>query len=268
MQLPQLPIHTACTLCPLHQTAKHVGIPGRWIPNTLPPSPGTPAVVFLGRNPDKTDNDWGEAFFGTRGKLLINGYIKGSGLDRLASCYVLLPVRCFTPNDATPNWKRNVKPCFPYTLSDLQEIFSCHTQSTCPDRDLNENKNCEVSTKWPSSQEQPVGLISGYGALRAAIVCLGGVASQAFVGLALAESRPDNQTESFRNNGREVEWCGFSLFLVHTYHPNYYLRTPSCATAIEDHMQMLVDWINGKIVVPSEPKLVRPRMPNIPTFPN
>ncbi len=260
MQLPQLPIHTACTLCPLHQTAKHVGIPGRWIPNTLPPSPGTPAVVFLGRNPDKTDNDWGEAFFGTRGKLLINGYIKGSGLDRLASCYVLLPVRCFTPNDATPNWKRNVKPCFPYTLSDLQEIFSCHHSLQ------------QVAILGEENTPLPISPISSLGiskdTTKRAIVCLGGVASQAFVGLALAESRPDNQTESFRNNGREVEWCGFSLFLVHTYHPNYYLRTPSCATAIEDHMQMLVDWINGKIVVPSEPKLVRPRMPNIPTFPN
>lgn len=261
MQLPQLPIHTACTLCPLHQTAKHVGIPGRWIPNTLPPSPGTPAVVFLGRNPDKTDNDWGEAFFGTRGKLLINGYIKGSGLDRLASCYALHTSRCFTPTDTPPNWKRHVKPCFPYTLSDLMEIFSCHAASPAPAVGIGASATPPLTLGIPC-------VLPAKKSGKLAVVCLGGVASQAFVGLALAEPRPDNQTESFRNNGREVEWCGFSLFLVHTYHPNYYLRTPSCATAIEDHMQMLVDWINGKIVVPSEPKLVRPRMPNIPTFPN
>lgn len=245
--LPQLAARPTCKACPLHQTAKNVGVRGVWLEGSLPPGPGVPAIIMLGRNPGKNENEQGIPFVGRSGAILRNGYMGGpTPLPSLGSVYLLNTVRCFTVADAEPNWSKHVKPCWHHTLEDLTEILRCHSPVAAP-----------ASSTQSSS-------VPG---VKTAVVCLGGLASQAFVALGLGEPKPKSQAECFRNNGREVQLTLGSdsrphkVFLLHTYHPAFYLRNPNAGVSIQEHLQMLIDWLQGKLVAFSKPTIVPPFSP-------
>lgn len=259
LSLPQLPAREDCRACPLHETAKHVGVRGVWLEGSLPPGPGVPAVIMLGRNPGRNENEQGIPFVGRSGGVLRNGYLGGSTpIPSLASVYLLNAVRCFTVADAEPNWSKHVKPCWAHTQTDLKEITKCHVATSADNQKHPITEACLPSTVNPSSY--PISVFSPL-CMKLSIVCLGGLASQAFVSLGLGEAKPKSQAEAFRNNAREVKYGGWDVFLLHTYHPAFYLRNPNAGAAIQDHMLLLIDWLQGKLVAPSEPTIVPPRLP-------
>ena len=281
--LPQLPPRPTCKACPLHETAKNVGVRGVWLEGSLPPGPGVPVVVMLGRNPGKNENEQGIPFVGRSGAILRNGYMGGpTPLPSLASVYLLNTVRCFTVADAEPNWSKHVKPCWHHTASDLTEIIRCHTppvmklsataagggltstvsiSPATPNGESTLISAKSVSTHLPKSER----LVSS--PPKISVVCLGGLASQAFVALGLGEPKPKSQAECFRNNAREVQLTLGSdsrphkVFLLHTYHPAFYLRNPNAGVSIQEHLQMLIDWLQGKLVAFSKPTIVPPFAP-------
>lgn len=277
LSLPTLPSRPTCTACPLHLTAKSVGVPSIWLPTSLPPGEG-PIVIMLGRNPGRQENDANEPFVGKSGAILKKGYIASSGLDKLATIYLFNTVRCFTPADKEPAWATHVRKCFPHTLEDLRTVF---TRPSLP---------FASNSTLPKSLGVPTPLTSTSGCSRTAtpssprklsVVCLGGMASRAFVALALGEKPPKSQAEAFRNNARVVSLSSppatsvpsgdpaptvnrsttSDLFLLHTYHPSYYLRNPNCGQSIQEHTTLLTDWLQDRLVTPSRPILVKPYAP-------
>lgn len=273
LQLPVLPSRPACTGCDLHKTARHVGTPAIRLPDSLPPTPTNPVVIMLGRNPGRMENEANEPFVGKSGNVLRNGYCGGpTPLKALATIYLFNTVRCFTPADAEPNWGKHTKPCFPHTLTDIEEVLRCHSRP-CESRGIGPLPLSIDSP--PIASIEPAGSVDSQNSSSSisliptaqtptrpsAVVCLGGMAGQAFVHLGLGETRPKSLAESLRNNGRLVEWRGWPLFLCHTYHPSAYLRNRNHGPAIECHIQMLVDWLQDKLVAPSSPNIVPPRGP-------
>jgi uracil-DNA glycosylase len=217
-------------------------------------------VVLLGRNPGNNEDKQNRPFIGRSGKALRLGYLAATEQNpsplSLASIYYFNTVRCFTVADAEPNWKNHVKPCWPHTTTDLHEIIKCHKPTAV-------SLVSGISTVSVEPVPMPMTSMTKSTALsmRVAVVCLGKLASQAFVGLALHEPKPKSQGECFRNNAREVVWEGNKLFLLHTYHPAYYLRNPNSGQAIQSHMLMLTDWLRGNLAAPSQPRLIPPRPP-------
>lgn len=273
MRLPILLDRKDCTLCPLHQTARSVGVrgvreyglPPTWadtgLPvelrsrNSLTPGPGVPAVIFIGRNPNRLDDAQNFPFSGKPGAILRNGFVVGSNLPSLASVYYLNTVRCATTADANPNFKTHIKPCFPHLLADLKEIIQCHAPPKTPL--LNGPIPSGISEAGTNLSE-----VLGSQVTKLAVVCLGGLASQAFLQLAVGEKKPDSQSEAFRNNAREVKWEGHNIFLLHTYHPAYCLRNPNCGQTVDEHMTVLTSWLKGELVAPSKPRFAKVRFPS------
>lgn len=121
MNLPLLGPDPSCTLCDLHSQARNVGIPTRHLPTSLPTSPTTPHVLFLGRNPGYFEDIGGECFVGKSGEILREGYIKPLRLDSLACILLSNVCRCYTTDDAPPSISRHIRPCFEaHTLSELR----------------------------------------------------------------------------------------------------------------------------------------------------
>lgn len=119
MPLPVLPSHPACTLCPLSSAGiLHPGIAGRHVPESLPPSPTTPLIYFLGQNPGHNEDRANSPFVGASGRLVTEGMILPLSLHTLASIYLSNAVRCHTHDNAKPTAKSQ-KACFPHTLAEL-----------------------------------------------------------------------------------------------------------------------------------------------------
>jgi uracil-DNA glycosylase len=261
MNLPVLPSRPSCTLCPLHQSAKSVGTPAIWLPTSLPPSPTTPIVVMLGRNPGRNENEKNEPFVGRSGKVLREGYLGGPDpIYRRATVYLFNTVRCYTPADAVPNWGTHTKPCFPHTLTDLEEVLCFGSARSTPSISGSSGDTGLSETPAIRMGSPPSDTLS-IEPSRVALVCLGGLASQAFVNLALGEKRPKSQREALADNGREVVWEGHNIFLIHTFHPSYVLRSPNSMHAVAEHMELLLAWLKGEMVAPSQPVIVPPFYP-------
>jgi uracil-DNA glycosylase len=125
------PSLSACTECDLHCqqsledgtviVPNSVGIPTRYLEDSLPPSEVTDAVVYVGRNPGFNEDQDGTCFVGESGRLLMRVYIDGIHVRRRASVYCTNAVRCYTARNDPPK-ARHYKACLDFTLGDLRPI--------------------------------------------------------------------------------------------------------------------------------------------------
>ena len=224
MDLPQFPRHSTCTLCSLHTVAKSIGIPTTYLPSSLPPSPSTPAVVFLGMNPGFQEDQAGEPFIGPSGQLLRGPYIQGISLESRASVFLTNTARCFHVEGDNPP-ARCFKACFPHTLADLR-LLSPHCSELI-------------------------------------VVCLGANAASNLhfflgvpkVNLASALSLQGHQYPL-------PPLPSTSLVRVFTtFHPAYVLRERKRIHAVADHLQILSSHLSGLSPSPSRPSFIPPRPP-------
>lgn len=122
MNLPVLPSRPDCTLCDLHPHAQTPGMATLYDTDSLPPSPDTPAVVFIGKSPSFFEEKKNEPFAGPSGVVTRRVYRDGISLTTRASVYYTNAVRCRTgPGDPDPKQKQ-MKACRSHLVSDLTAI--------------------------------------------------------------------------------------------------------------------------------------------------
>lgn len=250
MDLPQFPARPYCTICDLHESAKHPGIATIY-ERSLAPTPLTPAVIFIGQNPGYDEDIFNEPFVGRSGVQIRGGtlrkmgnrieacrpsdahavtipngaYIDGIGLRSLASIYLTNIVRCTTLRNATPTASQ-CKSCFPYTRIDIETIMQTH---------------------------------------HSAPVCLLFISAPAVAAVYKhLFKRKVNQNQSFTLNGTSIlhPTLRRPLHLFSTYHPAYELRNHNARIAIQNHLLLLRDFLLGKKPLSTTPTIITPRGPS------
>ena len=109
-----------CTACDLHKYAKNPGVPGVFLPESLPLSPTTPVVAVLGMNPGFQEDRSNEPFVGPSGKMLKEIYLPA--IIPHATVLLLNTARCYTPAAAPPK-PRHFRCCFPkFSALDLTTV--------------------------------------------------------------------------------------------------------------------------------------------------
>lgn len=222
-RLPTLPARPDCQACSLHTDATHVGVPSIHLPTSLPPSPTTPVVLFLGRNPGFNEDQQNEPFVGKSGRLLREAYVPGVALQSSASIYLLNAVRCYTV-DNTPPKATHYKACLPYTTADIDSILAVHSETS-----------------------------------KAAAVALG--ADAALYLHYTYRGNKAKQKDAFAANGVPSTLLTTRLSLYATYHPAYLLRNPNYFQTVSDHMQLVADYINDITPTSTKPTLTESRPP-------
>ena len=231
MKLPLLPEHRECEECELHEDARNPGIGTRRVKVSLDPAPDVPAVLFLGQNPGFEEDFKGQAFVGKSGKVLTTAYVGGSGVLPRASVYLSNGVRCFTVGNATPNL-RHYKACMSYTIDDLQSIAEVHNQA----------KLIVVATGGPACNAIHRYVLDRKGNLSLAKAFL---SNGTVCRLPSSDTFPD----------------GYPFTFFVTFHPAYILRDRKHIHAVQSHMQLVVDCLDGVLAEPSDPELVDPYPP-------
>jgi DNA polymerase len=190
---------------------------------SLVPSSENSAVLFIGQNPGREEDDGGQPFIGASGKRLREAYVKGSGINELASVYLTNAVRCHTYQNAPPAL-RHCKACAPYLGEDILRA--------------SENQHLLVC-------------------------CLGKHAVTTFHKYFLGTSGGLSLQDSFRMNGEQVYHPDVGhLTVFATYHPAYVMRNPKTIHTVHSHMQLIIDCLEGTMAVPSKPNIVPVRLPH------
>jgi len=235
--------HPECTLCPLYATVvKHVGIPTVHLPSSTP-SPTTPAIIFIGMNPGYHEDVNNEPFFPmldprdgrpNSGYLFRNVYLTPMGWADTCSLYCTNIVRC-GPMPKPP--AKSAVACFPYLLADIDDIFQAHHDA------------------------------------KIAVCLLGEYAAthffQRFVGLkrmTLTEARDLNGNEYYRQyhlTNRDGDSLDMSIAygVFTTFHPAAVLREEKYIVPVEEHLELLDDYLEGTMATPSDPTFIPPRAP-------
>lgn len=125
LPLPLFPPRPDCTLCPLHTRCRSPGIALHLLPESLPPSIHTPAVLFIGQNPGFNEDRLATPFVGATGRFLRTIYIPGIHLTRLATIYVTNTARCYHRDGDGPA-PSHYKACRSYLLPDLHTLSALH----------------------------------------------------------------------------------------------------------------------------------------------
>lgn len=224
LSLSQFPSRPSCTLCALHEHASRgrAGIPTVHHPQSLPPAPETPVVVFVGQNPGFHEDREGVPFVGPSGRIVRLAFSAGARLLPLASIYLTNTARCYTPADSPPK-SRHYSTCAPFLLEDLGEIAMLH------------------------------------GDTKLAIVALGAPAAFHLWKLAGAK-KGVKLSEAFRRNGRPIPIPGAWHFFS-TFHPAAIIRNHNLIHAAQDHLRLVHDFLTGTLATPSKPTFIPPRLP-------
>jgi uracil-DNA glycosylase family 4 len=199
--------------------AKHVGIPMEWMPESLPPLPQNPAVVVLGQNPGKEENDKGRNFIHRIGKwgasagaTLRDSYLAGISLYERACIYLVNGARC-GPDSVSTTGPYNT--CLPLHLpSDLSLITTNH------------------------APKELVILVVSAPALRALFL--------------EATGTPMKQGDYWSKQGTRIKIPNVSPdpAVFSTFHPAYVGRFPALIFSVEKHLEKLSDFLEGKKIKP------------------
>lgn len=222
MNLPLFPADSSCTLCPLHTQAKSVGVPTRHYEDSLPLSPEVPLIIFLGRNPGFNEDQEGTCFIGRSGEMLCNGYIQPLSIHTRACIYFTNTVRCYTTDNAPPNYKNHIVPCIHHLIYDLRTLWQDHT-----------------GPKF--------------------LVPLGDQACEAVYRLLLSRKK-ETMKNIFSSNGTPYTFDNHTFKLVASYHPAAVLRDSTFAYVVDQHMQLLDVLLRDGKIPTSEP-LIKPARP-------
>lgn len=226
--LPQFPSRPTCTLCDLSQQTLpngHNGVPTALFPDSLPPSPSTPSVVFVGMNPGRDECLANTPFIGPSGRVVRTAFIPGTSLHTLSTIYFSNIARCYSPTLAGKNTIADIhyRACRPFLLPDLLQI---------PGRPLH---------------------LVALGADPVRHIC------------ALAGLGKKSQTWAFSHQGEVLSFAPTLTFrLWSTYHPAALLRTRSLVLTSELHLNLLSSFLRGLTPSPTRPEIIPCRLPHPP----
>lgn len=230
--LQQFPRNRSCEACNLHTEANEVCIPTIWLPTSLPPTPTTRALFVLGQNPGYWEDERGEPFIGDSGKILREAYLDASFnvcAERPADRAALRHRETIYLSNAArcgPNSCKREGPyntCLPlYTIPDLTQICTLHTDVTI----------LVVSAPAVTALFKWAGI------------------------------KGVNQRDSFNNQMRPITINGMKVPVASTYHPAAVMRFPNYALAVNDHLQLLCNHLDGLSPKPQLPTLTPIRKPN------
>lgn len=231
----------ACTLCPLHTEATSVCVPSvllspstdKYGPDSLPPSPSTPAVVIIGQNPGSEEDaenhpfiprTWTDKLTGERrfsaGHLLRNVYIPGISLHTRATIYLTNSVRCG-----------------PASITHAKPHNTCFRAYTAPD----------LLSIAPLSASPLILLFCSAPAVRAF--------------WSWATGKGISQDDSFDRQAHLLDTPFGGAITFSTYHPAAVIRRHKLIHAVRDHLDLLSNYLDGTLPAPSTPNIVQPRRP-------
>ena len=228
MNLPiRMENNPACTDCELHEGIKSVCVPTVIYPDSNQDSNNI--VVFIGQNPGFQEDQKNEPFIGRSGEMVKKAYIGGCSIQDKAVIYLTNGVRCHTISNETPK-PRHYRSCVPYTTRDLHYLVN----------------------QWYHQENKG----------RFIVVTLGAPATSSFYKDVLDEKKV-SLTEAFNRNGKSFMWDVFKreIFVFSTYHPAAVMRNNNYINAVESHMQLVSDCLDGTMAEPSEPDIVPTRSP-------
>lgn len=248
---PIFPTHHTCIKCRLNAfeatpgskeiicnpSLRNPGLPTLYLRNSLSPSPTTPAIVFVGRNPTAHEDNTGEVYTGLSG-LILRGdstrkgtYIDGINLRSRASIYLTNICRCASFDDADVPKDKELTACLPYLLTDLSTIRAAH------------NGN---GTKL--------------------ILCtLGAEAAGQFTKLTIGRKHSMNECFALSATKWEIptsppsNWTFFSF-----WQPAYLDLNKRLIHSLSDHLQILSDFLDDLLPPITQPNIVAPFPP--PSF--
>jgi uracil-DNA glycosylase family 4 len=218
---------SSCTKCELHEGIKSVCIPTIWYPGSQRLLDELRNIIlFIGQNPGHWEDQKDEPFIGKSGELVKKVYVGGCSLQHKASVYLANGVRCHTQSNETPK-QRHYKECSNFLTLDMQKF-----------RLLNPDKFI--------------------------VVTLGAPATTSFYANHVPSLIPKGKkkvslTDSFSLNGGFHE--GWGCYVFSTYHPAAVLRNNNYINAVESHMQLVSDCLDGTMAEPSDPLIVPTRSP-------
>jgi len=274
MKLSLLPQQTNCAGCELHEHVAPTSVGIGTI--SLTPDPSLPALVFIGQNPGWYESQCAQPFVSKSGVMVRGGWWptrakeqslmlaastfapnvspeylhrnnllglprdalpsrfssevewqEGSYIDELSfrtrsSIFLTNAIRCWTLDNSTP-LTRHIRPCSSYLLTDLTSIIASHPRTAL--------------------------ILLGYTAVRAIYDYI-------------AHIKGIRQLTAFSRNGETLHLpCG-PCTIFSTYHPAYLLRNPNVAASVQDHLQLVSDWLDNITVTESTPTLITPRVPS------
>ena len=177
---------------------------------SIPPCPVSRAVLIVGEAPGAQEDLKDQPFVGPSGHILRKLYIDFFKLDEKADVYCGNAVRCRPPGNRTPN-KTQMKACHGFLLADVMRL----------------------------QQEYDEVLV----------LVVGGPAARTVWNTSLKEA--------FLKQGDFTTWVPLNLEkgpmppkpcrVFSTYHPAFVQREPSSGLTVKRHLQILEDYLDGKL---------------------
>ena len=113
--------HSECQLCPLHESAKHPGLPSKVLyQQTELPKPKDIAILFVGKSPNFWEDKRKEIFVGYAGKLL-DKMVLSSELYNYADIFLANACRCRPPQGGDVS-QSQVRTCREYLQVDVAKL--------------------------------------------------------------------------------------------------------------------------------------------------
>lgn len=221
--------HASCELCPLYNEAPTtVGVPGVRCLDSQPPASTQPAFVVIGQNPGRHEDEQAVPFVGQTGSDLHRVILRFLGVKDEFTVYLLNAYRCFHQTGSPkPTY---VTRCSPHLQRDLQSISDVHW---------------ETDHLFILCLGQPA-----WGSIARLLGLPAGLESYLFA----HQGTPCPIT---RTTGATSRWWIFG-----TYHPAFIMRKRSAILAMQDHLRLLRDAIDGILPKPSSPRIISPRLPH------
>lgn len=221
--LPQFAAHPTCTECGLYADCQSVGIATICYHEG---EHGGPAIVFIGQNPGRQEDEANEPFVGRSGQRLKDGYagpLLADHPDR--TIYLTNAVRCHTTGNKKP--PASSEKCFGlHTLPDLMDIMA---------------KHCQVAI-----------VLTGATAVSAA-------AKSGLIGKMSLTTAMRSQPLVLSDGLLQGNVCKTAVFAV--FHPAAVLRDTSLAAPVGDHLNLIDMWLRDDMPDPLKADRVDPRPP-------
>lgn len=217
LKVAQLGRDKQCTRCNLHEECNSTCIPTTlqgWAGlEGLQEWTGLPkhdrAVLIIGEAPGGNEDLKDQPFIGPSGHVLRKLYIDFFKLDEKADVYLGNAVRCRPPGNRTPN-KTQLKACHAFLLADVVRLQQEYTEVLV-------------------------------------LVC-GGPAATAVWGSSLKQAfMKQGDFTDWHNLVKEPDPVPAPTRVFSTYHPQYLRREPSSGLSVKRHLQMLADYLDGKL---------------------
>lgn len=230
--LPQFARNPSCEACDLFTEAHNVCVPTIWMPTSLPPTPDTRALFVLAQNPGYFEDEQCEPLIGESGKMVRGGY-----LDSDYNVCEERPVDHATLRHRSTVYLSNAGRCGPESHTRVGVYNTCLPLYTIPDL----IQVCKLH------RDVTILVISA-----PAVTAL----------FRWAGIKGVNQRDSFNNQGRKITIGGMEVPVFSTYHSAAVKRFPNYALAVNDHLQILCNYLDGLSPKPQLPTLTPIRRPN------